>query len=261
MCDYGSDTTLDLMWIPIHNSILTFVPTEPSLQMQIFRRCPFKVPTYVHKGAVCNMMGLTFAAYRGISNAASRVLLLPFMTEDGLFVANFMPKWAWEIISPTVRCVKRINPIIPRPSRFQKERGQRRRRQHLPCRRGSVPIGAQWYPTLSPLQPRHRSYCHSPWWCSLFLLLLNSWWLSFQFPLFPTTSIHIYIRTLPNGILTWRGSCFNVIHFGAFSLLNCSWLRNQPIEIQMKGMKERNTCRVLSRKLGRVFCDTTLLVK
>ena len=150
MCDYGSDTTLDLMWIPIRNSILTFVPTEPSLQMQIFRRCPFKVPTYVHKGAVCNMMGLTFAAYRGISNAASRVLL-PFMTEDGLFVANFMPKWAWEIISPTVRCVKRINPIIPRPSRFQKERGQRRRRQHLPCRRGSVPIGAQWYPhTVAP---------------------------------------------------------------------------------------------------------------
>ena len=98
MCDYGSDTTLDLMWIPIRNSILTFVPTEPSLQMQIFRRCPFKVPTYVHKGAVCNMMGLTFAAYRGISNAASRVLVLPFMTEDGLFVANFMPKWAWEII-------------------------------------------------------------------------------------------------------------------------------------------------------------------
>ena len=155
--------------------------------------------------------------YRRISNAASRVLL-PFMT-DGLFVANFMPKWAWEMIPPTVRCVKRINPIIPRPSRFQK--GQRvwgQRRQHLQCRGGSVPIGAQWYPTLSPLQPRHRSYCHSPWWCSLFLLLLNSWWLSFQFSLFPTTSIHIYIRAPPNGILTWRGSCFNVIHFGCFFL-------------------------------------------
>ena len=202
--------------------------------------------SYVYRGEVCNMMGLTFAAYRRISNAASRGLL-PFMTEDGLFVANFMPKWAWEIISPTVRCVKRINPIIPRPSRFQKERGQQRR-QHLPCRGGSVPVGAQWYPTLSPLQPRHRSYCHSPWWCSLFLLLLNSWWLSFQFPLFPTTSIHIYIRTLPNGILTWRASCFNVIHFGAFSLLNCSRLQNQPIEIQMKAMEERNTCRVLSNE-------------
>ena len=138
-------------------------------------------------------------------------------------------------------CEEDHNPIIPRPSRFQKGRGGQR--QHLLCRGGSVPIGAQWYPTLSPLQPRHRSYCHSPWWCSLFLLLLNSWWLSFQFPLFPTTSIHIYIRAPPNGILTWRGSCFNVIHFGAFSLLNCSWLRNQPIEIQMKGMKERNTCR------------------
>ena len=46
--------------------------------------------TYVHGGEVCKMMGLTFAANRRISNAASRVLL-PFMT-DGLFVANFMPK-------------------------------------------------------------------------------------------------------------------------------------------------------------------------